>query len=619
MTITSITSIEVEAFKAFVTPTALRLSDLPPGLHLVRGINRANTRLGSNGAGKSTLFSDAVTWCLYGRTVGGLRTTDVQSWLTEEPPRVAVGVRCGDLAHVVQRGPRASALTLDGRAVGQPDIDSLIGLDCAAWCQAAVWGQGQPLFLDLAPRDKMQLLSDALGLERWERRAAAAGARARRLEDRAAGVAGEVRGLESAREHARSALEAARDASERWGRGQAAQIEETAQTLSSARMLAASLEEKRGEASLAADSAGTAAKMLRPSVEASRKELAELQQTQRDHRRAREQCAADLRSTTANLESFSARGRCPTCDQPIKKEGADKHIPELTARVKILTRQHASGEKQEAIEDKEVGCLAGILPANEARLSELESAAERAVGELRLLEREHAVAQAHAAMAEEACHRVENEVNPHRQVAANARTRLREIEKGLGEKRTLAEKLAASVERAQFWTRGFRDIRLGAIDDVLEDLRETVAAVLEALGVGDWGVEFMTERETRAGTTQRALSVAIRAPGAPEGVRWETYSGGERQRLRLAGALALAEVLLAHAGASLDFRVLDEPTRGLSREGVRDLTEALATYAEEAGLRLFYADHQSEEGLSFTSTTTVINDVDGARITAGPN
>ena len=138
--------------------------------------------------------------------------------------------------------------------------------------------------------------------------------------------------------------------------------------------------------------------------------------------------------------------------------------------------------------------------------------------------------------------------------------------------------------------------------------------MLDGLGLGDWSVDYATERETKSKTTQRALTTTVRSPSAPDGVRWEVYSGGERQRLRLAGALALSEVLLAHAGVSLDFRVLDEPTRGLSSEGVRDLVEVLGDYAERGGLKIFLIDHVAQEGASFSSMITVENSADGAEV-----
>ena len=133
--------------------------------------------------------------------------------------------------------------------------------------------------------------------------------------------------------------------------------------------------------------------------------------------------------------------------------------------------------------------------------------------------------------------------------------------------------------------------------------------------LGEWGITYATEKETKAGTRQQVLDVAVRSPASgDESVRWEVWSGGEGQRLRLAGALALSEVLLAHAGVRFDLRVLDEPTRGLSPEGVRDLCELLTEYAAQADLAVWYIDHAAVDSAAAASTLMVIKDGSGSRI-----
>jgi Herelleviridae exonuclease len=613
----SLTEIEVEDFKNFAGRHVLRVGDLAPGLHFVRGVNLANPRLGPNGVGKSTLVADAPCWCLTGKTVKGRPTTAVRPWRSKKQPRVALTLACDGAERVVVRGPRATDLTLDGATVGQGDVDRLVGLDHALLTQSVVFGQGRPLFFDLAPRDKMQLLSDAMGLERWERRADAAAKRARRLQDALAGVRGELAGLETARGHAQEALEEARGASERWAGERAQKVEGLAHAARAARARADSLEVRRGEASVAADKAGLAAKLLRPDVEAAQEALGKLRQEARDHERQIQQLSDQLTDNMAQERTFAETGTCPTCGQTVGKKDADKHIRRLRARGDELEGQCDAAGKEAVARNKKISALTSTTQRDEAALAKLEDQLCAAADEQRSLDRELAAARAEAAAAERARTDAEEETNPHREASAAARARLREIKAETAEKDDRATKLEASAERAQFWARGFRDIRLMVIDDLLADLQETTAAMLEDLGLGEWEVRYTTERETGAGTTQRALHVEVTSPTSGEPQHWEDWSGGEGQRLRVAGALALSEVLLAHAGVGVDFRVLDEPTRGLSREGVRDLCDMLAAYAEEAGLRLFFVDHHANEGAVFASSITVVCDKSGARIEEG--
>lgn len=610
----SLVGIEVEALKNFAAPARLDVGALSPGLHFVRGRNLVSPQLGSNGAGKSTFFSDAPTWCLSGTTASGLRTTDLKSWLTKKRPRVKLTFSSDGGEVALQRGPRAEDISINGKTVGQDAVDALDGLNHAARCQAVFMGQGLPLFLDLSPGDKMGVLSDALGLERWEARARAAGERGRGLEARAGGLEGEIRGLEAARGHAQDALGRARTASDAWAGGQASRLEELASAARILRERARELEGLRGEADLAGDSAGLEANLLRPGVESQRGGLEGLRGEAREARaQAEAERAARYRAEEA-LAAFDERGECPACGQAVTKKDAARHAAELRAEITLRKTQASRHLRAQRELEAKIAEGEALLSSLASQLRKAEDAEREADGKLRLLERELGAAASRASAAEEALLRAQAEEDPHRQAVMDAARRLREIDAGLKEKGELLRRLRASAERAQFWARGFREIRLGIIDDIVADLRETTAEVLEGLGLGDWQVDYLTERETKSGATQRALSAVVRSPAAPERVRWEVYSGGERQRLRLASALALSEVLLAHAGTGYNFRVLDEPTRGLSPEGRRDLVEVLGDYARQAGLKIFYIDHTSAEGAQFASSVEVVGRPGGARV-----
>lgn len=609
----SLIAIEVEAFRNFAGRAELRVADLPPGLHLVRGINRANPRLGSNGSGKSTFFSDAVSWCLDGKTAGGLRTTDVRSWLTKKAPRVALTLRAGDGEVVVQRGPRATELSIGGEVVGQEDVYALVGTP--AITRAVVWGQGQPLFFDLPPRDKMALLSDTLGLERWDMRAEAASARAGRLEVAAAELDGELRGLEAAMDGAADDLRGARARADEWGADHAERIKRAGERASAALEGRDRAEAALGEVDFAADAAGTTAKDMRASVDELDAKIREMHAISGRAGGALAAARQRAEQVERQLEALGGNSaRCPTCGRVLPRADSAQARRDLKVELKARGADVARAAREAEDLDAELTRDEDLRASIGARARDLEADEERLASERRSAQRTASDARAELMAAEEALSAIEAEGNPHRDATQRARSRLKAAKRDLAAGEERAKKYAASIERARFWARGFRDVRLMIVDEFLDDLRGTTAAVLEDLGLGGWEVDYATERETKSGTVQRALRVSVRAPGSPDGVRWEVYSGGEGQRLRLAGALALGEALLGHAGVRVDFRVLDEPTRGLSPEGVRDLTEMLSAYAEEAGLRLFYVDHQSVDGLTFASAITVEGEPGGATV-----
>jgi len=127
------------------------------------------------------------------------------------------------------------------------------------------------------------------------------------------------------------------------------------------------------------------------------------------------------------------------------------------------------------------------------------------------------------------------------------RKQLKQYEKQEEEIGREMDKISRRVERTKLWVKYFKDIQLYIIEDVLHELELVSNAMLPEIGLEDWSIAYAIERETKSGTTQRGLNVTINSPANKGAVKWNAWSGGEGQRLRIVGALALSEVLLNHA------------------------------------------------------------------------
>ena len=88
-------------------------------------------------------------------------------------------------------------------------------------------------------------------------------------------------------------------------------------------------------------------------------------------------------------------------------------------------------------------------------------------------------------------------------------------------------------------------------------------------------IKFDTERETTTGTVSKGFQVLIYSPDNKEPVPWEAWSGGEAQRLRLAGSMGLASLILDSKGIKSNIEIFDEPSAYLSQSGIEDLVELL--------------------------------------------
>jgi energy-coupling factor transporter ATP-binding protein EcfA2 len=158
---------------------------------------------------------------------------------------------------------------------------------------------------------------------------------------------------------------------------------------------------------------------------------------------------------------------------------------------------------------------------------------------------------------------------------------------------------------------------LHIIEDVLAELQITANAMLEQVGLLGWELRFEAERETKKGTLQRGLNVFVKSPHNEKPVKWESWSGGEGQRLRVLGALALGEVLLNRAGVEPTLEVLDEPTSHLSPQGVQDMIDMLHDRAASLGRTVLYADQTAIASDQFASVLTVERSGQGTRICEG--
>lgn len=607
----------VADFKSFRGEHRFNLDAFDAGLHFISGDNRDEPRLGPNGAGKSALLVDALTWCLYGKTPGGLRNPDVRPWQRAKvgDTYVAVTLKLDADTVKVERStsPQRNSFEIDGKP--GDDIAKLIGLNFDLFCNTIVLAQGQPLFFDLPPRDKMQLFVDVLELDRWDQRSLRASTRVTELEREAAQADGELTGISGQLKQTETLLKTAQVQSSEWdARWLKADVESEA-TLAKLAQDYERIRAKAGAADLASDTAGVKLKERRKEVDEQLAMVRDVQIMRTETQAEMRQVANQIAAVKADLKVFGDAVDCPICGEPIRKGSQiDKHLRELKAKLADLAK--AAGKlaatddhNNRALLDEERRLLEG-----RKEIAGLEKQAFAAEADVRLYAPRLAAVQAEITAMERDRLRLKQEVNPHQEQIG----KLKRDQRKLGERRDkLSEEievLTRAVERNKFWVKGFKDIRLMVIEDVLQELELTSNAMLAEVGLVDWQVRYDIEKETKAGTVQRGLNVSIISPQSRNPVRWESWSGGEGQRLRLVGALALSDVLLAGAGIDPDAEILDEPTRHLSLEGVRDLCDYLAERAEQLGRRTWLIDHMAVESSQFASVVTIVKDGGGSKI-----
>jgi DNA repair exonuclease SbcCD ATPase subunit len=156
----------------------------------------------------------------------------------------------------------------------------------------------------------------------------------------------------------------------------------------------------------------------------------------------------------------------------------------------------------------------------------------------------------------------------------------------------------------------FKDIKFMVMEEALDELKITTNDFLPKLGLDDWTIEYLVDRETKKGTIVKGFEVFIQASHNYDLVPFKAWSGGERSRLRLAGTFGLSEFLINRKGHDFNVRFFDEPTRWLSSEGIEDLISFMKEKAISDKKVYFIIDHKGFNNFGFTDIFTIINSKD---------
>jgi DNA repair exonuclease SbcCD ATPase subunit len=168
-----------------------------------------------------------------------------------------------------------------------------------------------------------------------------------------------------------------------------------------------------------------------------------------------------------------------------------------------------------------------------------------------------------------------------------------------------------------YWKKGFKDIRIMLIQQALKEFESYVNMNLVSLGLDNWKVMLDVESETKSGSIRRELSVFVTTTeeGEKMTVPFNVWSGGEGQRLRLAGILGLIDFIQNYNNIEFDMEIYDEPTTWLSNAGITNLIETLAQRAAALDRRVLVIDHRDLESMgTFDHIITVCKDATGTHI-----
>jgi DNA repair exonuclease SbcCD ATPase subunit len=597
-------SIVITDFKAFKGRHALALNG--EGVVYVVGENRVTKRLAGNGAAKSSIW-DALCWCLYGRTPLGLRNNDVKPW-DGGRPFVVVCLVIDGVEVLIQRSTNPNKFLINGEE--KPDISSVLPMSFELFINTILLPQDKPLFFDRSPSDKMELIAEACYLNRWDARSEAAAKATSEKESDVELLMRELSLAEGALSEVEVLLEEERIKSKSWNDKASGHTQASKTDIDKLQRQFDAQDKHLSTAILAEDSALTEKRASEAQARKLRGELSTARGKVSSHEARLRVGEEQLAAFDEDLSVIARAKTCPVCNQPIKTADLASHKKHLQEQRGVVA----------AAMTKETGWLKTAkedLQSIDKKLSRVETDSENFASKSN--DAQDAVLRLKASTLElgtklDAARRVKDDVNPHLAQVAALRDRQRAIKFEVADIKGDIITQQEALEQVRFWVKAFKDIKLQLIEEVLGELELAANSMIEEVGLEDWQVRLDIEKESKTGNIRRMINVQISSPESKEFVKWESWSGGERQRLKLIGSLSLADVLLGYVGIETNLEILDEPALYWSSEGVQELCAFLAERARERKKTIFYIEHNTVESTHFTETVRVIKDKSGAYI-----
>lgn len=612
-------SVQIENFRSFRKSKTFAFPD-GPGLYFMQGRNEAEPRLGSNGAAKSTIW-EAITWCWFGKTSRGLKAGAVGNWEMKRGTSVTLEFKVDDGLPVFMTRtwkPNAWVLnTLFGDRIDlvkNPENEALaaLKLEFTPWLNSVFISQSEPMFLDLKAEAKAQLFSEVMGLDVWLRCSGNASKEAgeqdrisRRLESQVAELQGRLSSL-GAQDLESSAADWEKERDKRLDK-----LEELHRASMQRRKQALA---RLKDAEAGKDRADARSSAAKAEYDDQAIVVRDFGHTKQDIQDAVTRSEVHESHAKDRIETFEDSENCPTCGREHKGAEFDEH---LDAAYLILNfAQNDLVELEEALKIAAHDLMAAKKEFE--RVTDALTLAEREADEAYRDEQKakQAVTQEDRELdrLEDASEAIEKERNPYESLLQE---QLRGINQVQGELEHLSTKLDDSHARhamLTMWIRNFKEIRLQLISEALDQLEIEANNEIMALGLVNWELQFDVDRETKNGSVSRGFTVLVISPHNDEPVPWEAWSGGEAQRLRIGAQAGLSNLIRDRTGADIPLEVWDEPTQGLSEEGVLDLLDCLAARAKREQRQLWVVDHRSLGYGGFDGTVTVVKTEAGSHI-----
>jgi len=596
-------NLKIENFRSFQGIHEFDFNGNPVGLNDIRG---------PNGAGKSSIM-EAVFWILFGKTTRNLKAGNIQNWATKGKVSGVLDMEHDGRNYTIHRTWAPVGLKVNGIDVDQSSIDNILRLTADSFQHAIYISQFATTFFDLAPTPKLAVFSKILNLDVWLNRSIRAGEAAKKHQtelNKAINVLSTLDGRidqisQQIEDYNKKAVEFDAEQAKKLVMYQQ-QWERCATAHRTAMERIAQLEGDLPALELKINT------VKRDQIHETEiyNELDDLlKELSGDERELRTR----LKLAQSDLSKYEAVGEeCSVCLQKVGQKHRKAVLADMQKEVDSWSVQ-LNDLLPQITETKELHAeCAKALSDIRRELQLAEKSRDKVADDIRMV-------KASANQQNQDLIRINNliastkkESNPFDALLVDADTQSTAIVNDYDAATAEKERLTVRLEHASFWVNGFKEIRLFVLEQALTTLEVEINNYLAELGLLGWSISFDVERETKSGSVSKGFVANIQSPHAEHPVPWEAWSGGELQRLRIAGALGIANIIRRYAGVTNAPLVLDEPTKHMDK--CDELLITLDRIASSEGIPIWFIDHRTHDYGGFKSITNVEKTENGTKI-----
>jgi len=586
--------------------------DLPirPGLHFVMGQNNYDTDLGSNGSAKSTLFTDAISYCFFNKTMNGLRASNIQTWDSEDTASVELVFEIhNDFVRLYRSyNPNKLKISVNNnsyRNIQQVDLEEYLGFGSES-LSAFIIGQFSKSFVDLTPTERLNLFTDILNLDYWDERAEAVKQEDKELDQEITTAETQLNNIDGTIESAKVRALRYKELSDSFESEKEEkieyhekQIENINQELETAYKQIEQAQKEYKESSKNYEEVAKKSRKLKRELQQYQDSAMEVKVALRSSQTAREQSQSWI-DHFQELDTV-----CPACLQEVTENHSHQQVSSFESEIQEYDKQIEELKKQLQQQNKYISDLTKKEEELSDELREHETIYNQSASDIKRLQKETPKLEGDLDRAKGAVELEESKTNNYKVDYKKALKEQKKAEEDKEELGSFIKDANQYKEALVYWKNGFKNIKLMLINEAISVLEVELNSVLNSLGMIEWSVSCEMEKETKQGKLKKGFHVMVTPPNCDDEKPIESFSGGELQRLRLAGYIALSGLIKNRTGLHTNLLILDEPSKSLSQTGQEQLIEGLKERSVTNNEVIILIDHHGSVDAAYDGVYSV--------------